>query len=527
MVPSSISFIRMWSDPESTLEVRLSLSAEVVFGYSGMLTTIARFTNEDLVSCTLESSLYSNLSIGNACSSRLRFVLKNMAGSIGLFKEDQMVTFECRMRKDDDVSEWVPQGKYFVQSFSAQQSGDVVVVAYDELYKMQSQVSQLPSATKLSTVFARLKKMYGRTCDVDTIFVNQQLDDNTGITVSGGTKIGDIRIKSESADVPTRAVLQTVATLAGANITIDKSNRMRCWGIDAPAWISDESEGIPITASSLYREDQPNYITGVTLEGDGGSFPSSSGWRVRGRVSSNVTIEASDDLATTVYANMRGFNTEVANVRADGAFITPLVELADSVSVDIGNGQYYNFYVTEFSLSYVNGCWGHIGCQSNKADIDQSIVSVWNENDGWIGSFNLTYQSSTLSGKRIVIPDKHRIVFPELYVGSSTRTFNVAWLTNASNVQGFVTYKAEGDDGQEIEKSFRAICTLSSRYYPIYRKPRYESDPEDRPFFFIKNVTFYCSDIPDDAVGAEIVSQTIKIPSSTESDPPYIVKMGH
>lgn len=533
MVPSTESFARLWADNESTLELRLTLETEVILG-TGFNATIARFTNDDLASCTLESSLYNSLSIGNACSSRLRFVLKNMAGSVGMFKEEQLVIFECRMRKGDDVSEWMPQGKYFVQSFTAQETGEVTVVAYDELYRMQNQVSQLASETKLSTLFARLKKMYGRVCDVDTFIVNQPLVDNTNITVNSGSTVGDIRIKSESANTPIRTVLQTVATLSGANVTIDKRNRMRCFDINNPSWVSNEPEGIQVTASSLFRDDQPTYITGVTLEGDNGTFLSSSGWRVRGRISSKVTIEASDAVATTVYANLRAnstsdkdINVEVSNVRADGVYVTPLIELFDLVSVDIGDGQYFNFYVTDFSLNYVNGCWGRLGSPVSKGDIDQSIVAVWNENDGWIGSFNLTYQASTLAGQDVSIPDKHRIVFKRLFCGSSTRTFNVAYLENVDMVQGFVTYLVEDESGDVEEKSFRAICYLSSRYHPIVREIRYPDTPEERPFFFIKNVTYYCSTIPDDAVGAEIEEQTLQVWGPGLNNPPYIAKLGH
>ena len=514
MITPPSNWNTLWANQNSTLEVRLVLATGDNYSVN-----VATFTNENLGSCTLEGSLFNGVSIGNVCSARLRFVLKDMSSSFGIFEEDQRVSFSCRLRSGNTYSGYASQGVYYIQQYTLQENGDIEIIAYDELNKMQDYVSQQTSNMSVSSYLARFYNMYGRACGISN-FINASLYDTTGIMYSSGsTYVSGMLVKSTAAELGFRKVMQTIAALAGGNVAIDKSNKLRLYRLDEGASITSEPLGTVVTVSSLYKDDRPTMITGIDLEADGTTYPSSSGWRIHGQSTNKVSADGSRTLAGTAYKNFKAdkLNVRVSNVRCDGAFITPLFELGDIASVDLGNGTYYNFMVTDYALNYSGGCWGYIGCPATKDNFTFSIASVWNSSTGWWDtSWTWSYIASLSAS--VVIPDKYRIVIPSLSIGSDGGSYyNLAMLTQCDTVSGTITYISNGVDGTSGQMTISVTGYLSEIYYPIERIENSGSNPR----CFIANVVFYCSTIPDNAVGATIVRNTLTNGSQ------FTVKCGH
>lgn len=500
----------LWANQNSTLEVRLVLATGVNYSVN-----LATFTNENLASCTLEASLFNGVSIGNVCSARLRFVLKDMSASFGVFEENQRVTFTCRLRSGNTYSGYANQGVYYIQQFTLQENGDIEIIAYDELYKMQDYVSQQTGNLSVNSYLSRMSSMYGIACST-LFFTSTALYDTTNImSTSGSTQISGMLIKSTAADIGFRKVLQTIAALAGGNVAINKSNRMWFYRLDEGASITSEPLGTIVTVSSLYKDDRPTVITGIDLETDGTTYPSSSGWRIHGQSTNKVSADGSRELAATAYRNFMAdkLNVRVSNVRCDGAFITPLIELGDIVSVDLGDGTYYNFMLTDYALNYSGGCWGYIGCPATKDNFAFSLASVWNSTDGWIGTWTQNVTSYLHPTNDVEIPDKYRIVFPILWSGnvSGGLYYNVAYVSIINTISGTITYDSNGVDGTSGRKTATVTGYLSASYYPVERT----MNDSNRYNLSIRNLTFYSTDIPDNAVGANIIThsfnQTYKI----------------
>lgn len=523
MVNAPSLWYTYWDDPESVLELQIKVYTppDVIASGQSSMYYIAEFTNKDIAKCTLDGALFDGASVGNVCSSRLNFTLKGVADSVSIFKKGQYVTFKCRLRLGNAVTAWVDQGSYYIQSVSPRENGDVVIGAYDELYVIGDYVSQTSNGMPFANYMTRLYQMYG--------LIAQRSDLNNASLYDGNVSVSGISIKAGAGEVEARNVLKSVAALAGGNIAINKSNRIGLYRLDEGPTVTDSPAGEVVTVASLFRDDKPTVVTGVNLESDNGSFKSSSGWLVTCKTEDKVIGSGSADLAAAAYRNLKAnnLNIRISNVDADGAYITPLIELGDMVSVKLADGRYYNFKLAEYSLNYAGGCWGHIGIPVASDDITQIINSTWDATDGWIKDFTLTYSASALSGKELEIPNKYQFVFPSLYTGSSTKDVNVAYLTNVDRVNGTITYMGEGSDGNPIEKSFTVNSSkLATSLYPIEKTARDASNPTERPYFFIKNVAYFCPNIPDDAVGAQIVSQNLAPTVADGGSANYIVKMG-
>ena len=502
----------LWANQNSTLEVRLVLATGVNYSVN-----LATFTNDNLASCTLEASLFNGVSIGNVCSARLRFVLKDMAASFGMFEENQRITFTCRLRRNYSYSGYAKQGVYYIQQFTLQENGDIEIIAYDEITKIQDYISQQTANTQLSSYLSRLNSMYKYSFSTGELG-NTELYDTTNIMyqyASSNTKVLGMLVKSTASELGARKVLQTIAALAGGNIAINKSNNLKLYRLDEGASITSEPLGTVVTVSSLYRDDRPTVITGIDLETDGTTYPSSSGWRIHGQSTNKVSADGSRTLAETAYRNFMAdkMNVRVSNVRCDGAYITPLIELGDIVSVDLGNGTYYNFTLTDYALTYSGGCWGYIGCPATKDNFAFSLASVWSSTDGWIGTWTLNVTSYLSPTDDVVIPDKYRIVFPVLWSGNvaSGMYYNMAYVSIINTISGTITYDSNGVDGTSGRKTATVTGYLSASYYPVERT----TDSSGRYDLHIHNLTFYSTDIPDNAVGANVIThsfnQTYKI----------------
>lgn len=513
MITPPSNWNTLWANQNSTLEVRLVLATGVNYSVN-----LATFTNDNLASCTLEASLFNGVSIGNVCSARLRFVLKDMAASFGMFEENQRVTFTCRLKlPNGSTSGYANQGVYYIQQFTLQENGDIEIIAYDEITKMQDYVSQQTSNASFSSYYARMDSMYDITCGM-SFFYNSTLYDTTDImAVSGNNRISGMLVKSTAADIGFRKVLQTISALAGGNVAIDKSNQMRLYRFDEGASITSSPLGTVVTVSSLYKDDRPTTITGIDIETDGTTYPSSSGWRIHGQSTNKISADGSRTLAETAHRNFKANkpNLRVSNVRCDGAFITPLIELGDIVSVDLGNGTYYNFMLTDYALNYSGGCWGYIGCPATKDNFTFSLASVWNSTDGWIGTWTLNVTSYLSSSNDVEIPDKYRIVFPKVYATNGSNYYNVAYVSIINTISGTITYESNGVDGTSGRQTATVSGYLSASYYPVEREV-YSSSVTN---LYVYDLTFYSTNIPDNAVGARVYTHTF--------NQTYKINMGH
>lgn len=486
----------LWADPDSVLEVRLTV-------YFNSSVTVA-YTNDDLSSCSLEGSLFKDLSIGNVCSARLRFVIKDASDVFSAFAQNQKITFECRLKNSARTTAYVSQGTYYLDSASVDNSGNVEIVAYDVINRIADYVSQQTSNMAFSSYLSRIRSMAELTSDWSNMYYNSDLSDTVGILHSSSSPatLNYVSVKKESANIPVRKVLETVATLAGGNFALRKNGTMKLFRLDAGPTITSSPTGILVTATNLYKDERPQVITGVDLSSGNGTFASSSGWRISGSITNDVCIAGSVDVAITAANNMHTEerNIRVSNVRVDSAYITPLFEIGDIVSVDIGNGQYYNFMLCDYSVDYVGGCWGYLGVPKSSNSVAVSVEAVWDSTHGWVSNFTPVPFHSTTPTLSFV--NKYQFTLKAIPF-SGDNTYKRTMARVASGIETLSTTVRYFSTETAQLKTIDITGYLAEKYIPIESSSTYDWE--------IHDLYYYCNDIPDDAVGARVYSHSIKL----------------
>ena len=493
MITPPSNWDTLWADPNSVLEVQLvvNLNNNVSITY----------TNADLSSCSLDGSLFKDLSIGNVCSARLRFVIKDASDVFSAFTQNQKITFKCRLKNSSTSTAYVTQGIYYLDSASIDNNGNVEIVAYDEIYRIANYVSQLSYNSSVNTFMARLYQMYGLTVDYASLII-ASLSDTTGILSGSQARVDSIAIKSTSKNTPARKVLETVATLAGGNIAITKQNAMKLFRLDAGPTITTTPLGIVVTATNLFKDERPQVITGVDLSTGSGTFASSSGWRIPGAITDEVCISGSVDVAITAANNMHTDekNIRVSNIRVDSAYITPLFEIGDIVSVDIGGGQYYNFTLCDYSVDYVGGCWGYLGVPKSSSAVAVSIEEVWDSTHGWIGNFVSMDLGSNTWEPTLEFVNKYQFRLKNIPF-NGTNTYKRTMARVASGIETLdLTVRYYGQGGL---KTINVTGYLAEPYMPIESSNYHDWE--------INNVLYYCNELPDDAIGARVAGYPVKL----------------
>lgn len=494
MITAPTNWNTLWGNPETLLDVQviIHLDSSVALTY----------TNADLTSCSVQAALFNDLSLGNVCSARLSIALKDALNELNSFAKGQKVELKCRLRKGSTSTAYVKQGVYYVETVTPNHNGDVSISAYDELYGLKDCISQHTSTITFSSYLSKIRTMYGLTFAYSYA---------TAARLADGTTVGAIKIPAGLADVSAREVLSSVASIAGGNFAIDKSNNLRLYRIGNGDTTTASAGGIPVTAASIKKDFLPTVITGVNLKSGSSTFKSDSGWRIDCAVHGGFNPSA--DTAKTIVKNMRTEkkNVRFSNVQVDGALIDPLFELGDVVSVDMG-GEFYNFPVCDYSVGYSGGCWGSLQNGMSGNAVDFSIEQSYSSQNGWYDGWIPTSLNSGYSAPVIKFDSKHQIRVGDIDLSSKDANYSMA------DVRAFVK---TGDNTYEQTKQFvfnnvsywaggqlKTIPTitayLENRNYPVERREDdYESTTE-RGRCYIDNLILYTvEEMPDDAIGGK------------------------
>lgn len=499
-----------WANPDS--ELRLFINVTLRNNIT------LQFQNADLESCSVEGSLFGDLSVGNVCSSRLSFVIKSAGSNINAIEPGSQVKLTCQLGPRGSASHTssVSQGTYYVSEVIPNHNGSAKVVAYDEITKISDYVIPgEPYLIEIGTYLLYVHERYQIAANRSAL-ISAVVKDKTGIISDSDSAIfGNIRIPNYPKTT-TRKMLETAAALAGGNIAIGKNNAIRLYRLDTGDSITTTPEGIVITASSLKKDERSQPITGVNLiEGDT-TYPSGSGWRIDARIDDVLEIGASSDLAKTVSNNMHSdidatnyqkVTLRASNVRAEGVYVTPLFELGDRVSVDIGNGKYYNFTASDYKVDYVNGCWGYIGRNKSADAIKYSIENTWSSIYGWEEGWTTAVINTASYSIDILDNNVFRLNPDRIRITSSSAGKNVVKITGGLNPISVTFQYVSTQDGQT--KSASVTAYIINDYYPV------ESD--NGTLSYISNLLFCCSSLPDDAVGASVVGNPITLKSDQVS----------
>lgn len=383
MISAPTNWNTLWANPSALLDILITVRLNDNISVA--------FDNSDLVSCDMQGALFSDVSIGNACSCSLAIVIKEGEADYQTFAQGQEINLSCRLRLGSTTTSYVSQGTYYIDTAELRENGDIRIVAYDSIVRTAEYVSQAFGNSNTSTFSAyldRLSTMY------DGMFDYSEL--TAQATVSG--TIGNIQIYAQKDDyaafIPFRDVLATVAGQAGGNIALDKSGKAHLYRFDNGPTVTTTPLGEVFTAATLKRSqnkmfnsiraDYESYSKHVTFNGAGYNIPIYRTGKV-------IDIQNNFNGASTVVNNMYyGLSVKQlasAKIQTSGAYINPIVELGDIVSLDIGGGEYLNYILSEYKLSLVGGCWGEINVPMSENCVKLNYNSTWNSSNGWISGF--------------------------------------------------------------------------------------------------------------------------------------------
>lgn len=394
MISAPTNWDELWANPSAILDIRVTVRL------NDNISVV--FDNSDLVSCDMQGALFSDVSIGNACSCSLAIVIKEGEADYQTFAQGQEINLSCRLRLGGTTTSYVSQGTYYIDTAELRENGDIRIVAYDSIVRTAEYVSQVFGNSNTSTFSAyldRLSTMY------DGMFDYSEL---TAQAIVSGT-IGNIQIYAQKDDyaafIPFRDVLATVAGQAGGNIALDKSGKAHLYRFDNGPTVTTTPLGEVFTAATLKRSqnkmfnsiraDYESYSSHVTFNGAGYNILMYRTGKVLDIYSSLLSPAS---IVNNMYYGLDSKQLASANIQASGAYISPLVELGDTVSLDIGGGEYLNYILSEYKLSLVGGCWGEINVPMSDNCVKLNYDSTWNSSDGWISGFtNGTTQRESIN----------------------------------------------------------------------------------------------------------------------------------
>lgn len=265
-------------------------------------------------------------------------------------------------------------------------------------------------------------------------------------------------------------------------------------------------------------EKQLKTVSCAGVDSGGRFYQNSSGWAAVSNISDIFTITTSADNSTyntvaAVESSMHitpdnqsyRYNLQYTNIRASGVYITPLFELGDVASINIGNGKYYNFPIAQYDVNLVAGCWGTLSFPITDNAFVYRTADEWSESGGWIGSWFDVQLSATdkIANPTIEVISSHMFALKRVLLAN---TPNVVSINNGSlTVVPTITYKDDNDETQTA----RLYGQLAEQYYPVTRPESSSSTVR-----IIDYIYFYSSNIPASAVGKTSLTSTLKIKTS-------------
>jgi hypothetical protein len=512
MIEKPTGWDALANDLESMLEIRLhcELTSNVTINYF----------NRNLNSCSISHSLFYDFSVGNACSQRLQFTIIDAVNDFANFKRGQKITLDIRYSKGSTITSWIQRGIFFIDSATLVDNNNVAIIAYDAIYFTQDYTGQfaaIPSDHIFENYLYALRssmggssRFFSYTDAMSTDIWDYSVLNSNYVSLYDYSNwmLKYVKTTAATADTPGREVLSTVAALSGGNFALDCANKLHLYKLPELPTITTRPTGTVITASSL-RYDRTSQAVTAVMAGDRAS---SYGWLVNAPI--NNDYEVTKSIAFGVYQNVfEGRKSSATilkslygvNVLASGVYASPLLELGDIVSVDIGNGQYYNFTACEYNFDLIGGFWGSVGI--NKSD---SAIGFYLAEDAEWKDVGLDNGKQT---PVIHFDSSHSFLMKLILLNSTNVRNTIAKKSSgASSVSGTVSYI--GDDG--TTKSVSITGYLDDAYFPL--------EHDSSSLEALKNVRFYSNNIPADAIGKDSTSSTITLKDVESSETGFAIQ---
>lgn len=513
MITAPTNWDAIWASNDFAMQVRIVVSLQGSIAVT--------YENDSLSSCSISGALFNDLSLGNACSARLSFTVIDAAVDYEQFRRNQKVVLSVRLQQlnggeaTSTYSGWAQLGVFYIDSYTLNDTGNINIVAYDALNVMQDMASQQTEALSIGDYLNRLRLMYGT---LTSAMYSDFLDYKINYYSSSVNYVSDLQVPQAANSVTGRDVMSSIAGLAGGNVIVGRDGNFKLHrAMPAPSTTANVPTGaIEATAAQLSHRDRLKTATCACVNAGGEQYQNRSGWAIVSYVDSvfPITDANTGGNNNTVYgvessmhinaSEVYQYNLQYANVSASGVYITPLFELGDIVSIQIENGQHYNFPIASYTMNVLAGCWGELSFPVTDNAFVYRTADEWTSPGGWIGTWfdvHLNY-GNELGNPAIEILNSHMFALKRVLLAN---TPTVVSINNGTlGVSSTITY--EDDNG--VTKTATISGQLSEQYLPTLL------NENGNPYSRIEYLYFYSANIPSDAIGKTSTSSTLKIRTS-------------
>lgn len=534
MITAPENWNTLWDDPETKMRILLEVDV------AGLNIT-KQYTEDDLLNCTLEAALWSELSIGNVTSACLSFTIAGGATEQSLFLKESRIDFSVCLEKDGTVTDYVKQGVFYVNDANVSNDNDLSVTAYDMLHffadsKLVIQVESTGFITASEAILmcVSLGSIYGNLAftqsEWNTLwsgFLNTSVN---GLypqsNSSSATKIiGNIGVPVEmmNSDRPFSELVGSIAAIAGGNAYIGKDNAAKFAPLKIGYSITQSyAQARVVTASSISTNKVfDSVIPHVYFDTKSSNVRNGMyGYCVEAHISDKFPMRQDTTLprydVTQINSNIThsisiqhpGASwSAIADIEASGVYVSPLMELLDSVYIPLDGKFYEMFYLSEMRLDYCEGCWGNLGQSASEGSVFfvNNDYITWSKDNNFIFRFGDTTASRptyfAVGGSRLIALTFSGRVPSSTY---ASRTFRLGSNSSAKSFQITITYSVSG-----ISYTF---TTTAYQVNPIVQMFKGVSTYADLCVYYA-----LADDLPDEIVNKTATSIRVENTFTTKS----------
>ena len=356
------------------------------------------FTDSEVSSSgfVLEQRLFDSLSLGNAASAHLSFMIVGGNGYIPVLNKGQKCSFECRAVLNESSSGWGSLGTYYIDDVSVSADGDTASVsAFDEMTHLGDVCINFNSDLTLADYAQLLYEVDGTSIMIDSplldaVYVkpNAQTDPQTkpGYTLQ---ELSTLTIPASMSGTSARDVIAMAAAFAAGNAIIDRNGLLYAIKIDRGSVVNDPGV-ITIEPSDAGIAPDEIDFNEVSI----GSNASWSGYCIKASVPNDMVViyddvakwDTSDQIKTAMLLSASGqrtYNVKEIGVSVSGVEVSPFIDLRDTVSFTKLDGDAITFQVNGFRLTCSNWCIGELSTQASIDDVSLTLVNKWAASTGW------------------------------------------------------------------------------------------------------------------------------------------------
>lgn len=262
---------------------------------------------------------------GKTCSGSLVITIY----PTGTIAKGAEVNAYCRLMFDDGVdhieTDWVPQGKYYVSSRTGK--NPLTLTCYDRMLKAGQTYLDKTVYTEwpqpMTSVVAEIASLMGVSIDGRT-------------TIKTGA---DYQVSYPNEDVLMSEILGMVAVAHGGNWIMSEAGALRLVPLSSPA--ASASQNVGKSHSGFTLAGTSRSVTRVTLVDDANNeFSYGAATHSAMELAARCDY-ATQSLATSVYLGLLGPTYQPFQYipyELSGAYLNPLLELGDTISVQDKNG---------------------------------------------------------------------------------------------------------------------------------------------------------------------------------------------